>query len=232
MSALFAATLTKLTISPCTIDDAGNITVDSSKSAFEAMINPSGYKHQRTIQYNTQKTLGQAGAEPKFSAICPEKITLNELMLDGTGVAGTVVTGVSDVKTRISNLMDVVYNYVGTNHEPNHVRLLWGSLIFFGRVESISVDYTMFKPSGEPLRAKVNLSFVGWMSNDEISLAANRSSPDLTHIVEVKAGDTLPMLCYRIYKDSAYYMEVARANGLTNFRDLQPGSKLLFPPLG
>lgn len=223
---------TKLSISPCTVDEAGNITVDLSQSAFEAMINPSGYKHTRTIEYNKKKTLGQAGSEPKFSAICPEKIVLQEMVLDGTGAAGAVVTGISDVKSRVSQLMDVVYDYVGTNHEPNHVRLLWGSLIFFGRVESVSVDYTMFKPSGEPLRAKVNLAFVGWMSNEEISLTANRSSPDLTHIVEVKAGDSLPMLCYRIYKDSAYYMEVAKVNGITNFRDLKPGLKLLFPPLG
>ena len=155
---------------------------------------------------------------------------LQDLILDGTGVV--VLIGMSDVKTMVQNLMDVVYKYIGTNHEPNHVRLLWGSLIFFGRVESIGVDYTLFKPSGEPLRAKLQLTFVGWMSDQEASLKANRSSPDLTHIVEVKAGDSLPLLCYRIYKDSAYYMEVARVNNITNFRDLKPGLKLRFPPLG
>ncbi len=219
----------KLTISPCTVDEAGNISVDSSKPAFEALINPAGYKHQRSIEYNKKKTLGQAGAEPKFSAICPEKIVLQDLVLDGTGVV--VLIGMSDVKTMISCLMDVVYKYIGTNHEPNHVRLLWGSLIFFGRVESIAIDYTLFKPSGEPLRAKLQLTFVGWMSDQEMGLKANRSSPDLTHIVEVKAGDSLPLLCYRIYKDSSYYMEVARVNNITNFRDLKPGLKLRFPPL-
>ncbi len=55
----------------------------------------------------------------------------------------------------------IVYKYDGSNHEPNHVRVLWGNLIFFGRLESMSVEYTLFKPGGEPLRAKIKLSFSG-----------------------------------------------------------------------
>jgi hypothetical protein len=219
----------KLKISPCQLDDAGNITVDDSQTYFEALINPSGYKHHLTISYNNKKTLGQSGAEPKFSAVCPEKLTLPELVLDGTGVVPA--SPFEDVTTLVDRLLGVVYAYNGENHEPNHVRLLWGNLIFFGRVESIAIDYTLFKPSGEPLRAKIQLGLIGWMSKEESTLRANRSSPDLSHIVEVKAGDTLPLLCNRIYKNPAYYLEVARINNLTNFRALEPGLKLRFPPL-
>ena len=95
----------------------------------------------------------------------------------------------------------------------------------------MSMDYTLFKPSGLPLRAKVKLSFTGFQSKDEKALRANRSSPDLDHVVEVKAGDTLPLLCYRIYKNSGYYTDVAKVNNLVNFRNLVPGTRLHFPPL-
>ena len=125
----------------------------------------------------------------------------------------------------------MVYTYDGTTHAPNHVRLLWGSLIFFGTLESMAVEYTLFKPSGEPLRAKIKLGFSGFVSKEEESLRANRSSPNLDHIVEVKSGDTLPLLCYRIYQDSTYYAEVAKVNNILNFRDLSPGDRLHFPPL-
>jgi nucleoid-associated protein YgaU len=111
------------------------------------------------------------------------------------------------------------------------VRLLWGSLIFFGRMTSMSTQYTLFKASGEPLRAKVDLQFVGTMSKSESQLVANRSSPDLSHVVVVRDGDTLPLLCNRIYGDSSYYPEVAQANGLAGFRELLPGQRLVFPPL-
>jgi hypothetical protein len=218
----------KLSVAPCTVD-AGTITVDSSQTPFEAMINPAGYKRQLHIDYSKKKTLGQFSAESKFSAICPEVVTLQELVLDGTGAV--TLSGSQSVQDMVGQLLGVVYAYKGDKHEPNHVRLLWGTFIFFGRVESISIDYTLFKPSGEPLRAKVNMSFVGWMSSEEGSLRANTSSPDLSHLVEVKVGDTLPLLCNRIYKDPSYYREVARVNNLTNFRNLEPGLVLRFPPL-
>jgi len=47
----------------------------------------------------------------------------------------------------------------------------------------------------------------------------------------VKAGDTLPLMCYLIYGDPKYYLAVAEANGLGNFRSLIPGMAIVFPPL-
>jgi hypothetical protein len=216
----------KLTISSCAVDAAGNINVVASKPKFEVMLNPSSYSRELSIDYSTTRALGQQGGEPKFSAYRPETVRF-DLMLDGTGVAGAG----ADVKTQVGRLETVVYGYDGEKHEPNPVRVLWGSLILFGRLTAMTLDYTLFKPGGEPLRAKVTLAFRGFMSAEEESLRANRSSPDLTHRVEVRAGDTLPLLCYRIYQDAAYYPEVARLNNLVNFRDIEPGTRLYFPPL-
>ena len=46
-----------LTISPCNVSD-GKISVDSSKEAFEALINPSGYEHTFRLEYSKKKVLG------------------------------------------------------------------------------------------------------------------------------------------------------------------------------
>lgn len=219
----------KLKLSPCTVDDSGNVTVDDGAS-FEVMLNPSSYSHSYSIGYNKKDAIGQLGSDTKFSGIKPEKVSF-DILIDGTGVVEGPDAAASDVKDQVKKLTDIIYKYDGSNHEPNHVRILWGNLIFFGRLESMSVEYTLFKPGGEPLRAKIKLSFSGFMSKEEEALRANRSSPDLSHLIEFKAGDTLPLLCYRIYKDCSYYLEVARANNITNFRDIKPGSKLHFPPL-
>ena len=216
----------KLAISPCTLLDNGDIRVESE--TFEAMFNPSSYSHKHSISYDQKKTFGQVGTESKFSGVDAEKVSF-DLVIDGTGVAPNPNS--QDVKTQIRSLSRIAYEYDGSDHEPNVVRLLWGSLIYFGRLESMSVEYTLFKPSGDPLRAKVKLAFVGFMSKEEESLRADRSSPDLSHRVEVQAGDSLPLLCYRIYKDSSYYLEVARFNNLTDFRLLEPGTRIDFPPL-
>jgi nucleoid-associated protein YgaU len=59
---------------------------------------------------------------------------------------------------------------------------------------------------------------------------ANLLSPDLTHLHTVKAGDTLYNLCQAMYESPRYVQAVARANNLTNFRQLQVGQTLIFPP--
>lgn len=219
----------RLIISKCSVDSSGDIKVDKNNS-FTFMLNPSEYDHSFAIGYNKKGAIGQSGSDAKFAGAQPEKLKFTTL-IDGTGVVSGTDANVSDVKTQIKDLKDIVYKYDGDKHEPSHVRVLWGSQIFFGRLESMAVDNTMFKPSGEPLRAKVQLSLTGFMSKEEEALRANRSSPDMSHLVEVNAGDTLPSLCHRIYKDNSYYLEVARINNITDFRDIKPGIKLLFPPL-
>lgn len=218
-----------LKISHCEVDTKGNITKCETPS-FEAMLNPSSYNHSYSIGYNKTKTQGQAGQDVKFSGINPEKVKF-DILIDGTGVVDVPSSLSSDVKTQVKTLTDIVYKYNGESHQPDPVKVLWGSLVFFGRLESMSVEYTLFKPNGEPLRAKVNLEFSGFMSHEEEVKRANKSSPDMSHLIEVMAGDTLPLLCYRVYKDSTYYPEVAKINNITNFRDIKPGSLLHFPPL-
>ncbi|MEX8518890.1 MAG: peptidoglycan-binding protein [Leptothrix sp. (in: b-proteobacteria)] len=220
---------TKLLMTRYKVNAEGTITLEPSVR-YEALINPAEFKHSTGISYDKGKTLGEAAASPKFASVNEETVSFS-LVLDGTGVLPGSGRSPASVKSHIEQLNTVVYNYVGSQHEPPHVRLLWGTLIFFGRLQSMSTQYTLFKPSGEPLRAKLDLSFVGSMSKQESKLVANRSSPDLTHSVVVRQGDTLPLLCQRIYGDPGYYLDVAAFNGLPSFRDLQAGSQLHFPPL-
>ena len=61
-------------------------------------------------------------------------------------------------------------------------------------------------------------------------LEENNHSPDLTHFRIVKKGDTLHLMCFKIYGDSKYYIQVAQVNKLGNFRNLAVGSEIFFPP--
>jgi len=89
----------------------------------------------------------------------------------------------------------------------------------------------LFDSSGVPLRATATLDFTQFLTEQEKEALAKKSSPDLTHHVVFKAGDTLPGLCHQIYKDSSYYSKVAAYNQLPSVRNIAPGTKLYFPPL-
>ena len=199
----------KLTIKSCFLD-GGDFT--PTGKSFEVMINPAAYEHKQSVTRAKERAPGKAGYLPKFNGM-NETISFREIVIDGTGVLTT-----KDVKSSIDEPRAVVYDYSGEKHEPPWVKLLWGNLIFNGCLDAMSVNYTLFKGTGEPLRAKVDLSFTRAMSPQEEAQVARRSSPDLSHRVEVMAGDTLPLLCYRVYGDSSYYREVASINKLNNFR--------------
>lgn len=219
-----------LSITACKVDgSSGQVQVFSDQS-YKLLINPAEFSHKRKICYSTKPTLGQTGNPLRFSAIAPDTIGFN-VVFDGTGAVPLAGGEPPEVADQIDALSAIVSDYQGGQHQPNPVQILWGKLIFYGRLTTLALSYTLFKSSGAPLRAKASLAFMGFVSSEEGRVRANRSSPDLSHTVLVVEGDTLPLLCQRIYGDSRYYPEVAAFNGLGQFRRLVPGVQLTFPPL-
>jgi phage tail protein X len=202
-------------------------------SPFVVWINPASYSHDYPIEYTARQAQGSGGPSPAFSQIGQDKVAF-ELIFDGTGVvpppSGQTMPS-NGVAGLVGQLQALIASYNGSIHRPNFVKLSWSQLDFQCVLESMNVKYTLFKPDGTPLRATVALSFLGFMSEDQIAKVENKLSPDLTHTVTVRTGDTLPALCYQIYGSSTYYSQVAAANNLSGFRQLRPGAKLTFPPL-
>jgi contractile injection system tube protein len=226
----FAGSLEKMTI---TAYDSGDFKRPTGEHT--VMINPEKYTRTYKICYNDVQAQGSNTGSPKFNKIPSERIQL-ELVFDGTGVVPSAVPGVlpytgDGIAKQIADFEEVVFEYAGKIHSPRFLRLLWGTFEFYCRLTSLTVTYTLFKPDGTPLRARAAAEFLQYTSETAAALEANNSSPDLSHVITVKAGDTLPLLCYSVYGSSAWYPQVARANGLAGFRALAVGSQLLFPPL-
>jgi hypothetical protein len=202
---------------------------DSSKK-FEALVNPNSIDYKSSIKYSELggKTAGTYKLGFKFDSFGEETVDFS-LMLDGTGM----LENKKSVADMINDLKIVCYYYVGKNHEPNVVTLNWGTTLktLRCRLTSMSINYKLFKSDGSPLRAEVSLSFVRHDPKASDVKDKTASSPDLSHLVKVKAGDSLPMLCENIYNDSSLYLEIAKINNLVNFRQLTPGTELLFPPI-
>lgn len=201
----------------------------------EVSINPEKYSHNYRIRYTDPQAQGSNGGSPKFNKI-PSEVVNFELVFDGTGAVPPTQLepqpAADGVTRKIEQFRNLVFSFAGAIHSPKFVTLAWGRLLFNGRLSSLDLTYTLFKPDGTPLRARASTTFLGYNDEQELAKMANRSSPDLSHLVTVKAGDTLPLLCQGVYGSSAYYVQVARANGLTDFRRIAAGTQLLFPPLG
>ena len=220
----------QMKLTACAVD--GDTPKANGKS-ISLLINPSELTLSRKTDYGGCVPMGDTGSGRKFSRVQPDTLDFSSVF-DGSGVVPipSNLNLPAEVDDQLDLLNDVVYTYNGEEHEPNVVQILWGRLMFYGRLTTFNIEYTLFLPNGVALRAKATMSFDRFKKPQEASLEANQSSPDLSHAVVVRDGDTLPLLCHRIYGDSSYYVDVARFNGLHAFRALKPGLLLHFPPLG
>lgn len=200
---------------------------DSAGAPYVVNINPEKYSHTHTIEYNIEQASGTAGASSKFDKTPPETVSM-ELVFDATGAVNSTST---DASEDVKNFKKVVYDFDGDIHSPKYLILSWGPMVFKCRLTSLEVSYTLFKPDGTALRAKANVSFQGYLDAKTLAQKEGKSSPDLTHTITVKAGDSLPNLCYKIYRNANYYIEVAKYNKLIHYRNIQPGTVLYFPPI-
>lgn len=200
-------------------------------SPFKVMINPEKYSRTFAIEFNEQQAMGTSGGGPAYSKSLPESIKL-EFIFDGTGAVPSPAGGtVKTVDKWLSEFKEIAFDYNGDIHSSNYLVISWGSLVFKCRLQQFSVDYTLFKEDGTPLRAKVNADFKEFTDPETVSKESANSSPDLSHVHTFTSGDSLPLLCYKIYDDSSMYMEVARANDIVNIRNIKPGTQVYFPPI-
>jgi hypothetical protein len=198
-------------------------------------INPEQYTQSNTIVYDDTQAQGSSAGSPDYNRTLSEVLTF-QLIFDGTGVVPTTIPGIvpytqDGIVTQLNEFMQLAFNYDSDIHSPNFIQLSWGTLVFNCRLSTLNITYTLFKPDGTPLRAKADVKFIEYQAPPDTALDDDAHSPDMSRVVTVRGGDTLPLLCYDIYGSSVYYTEIARINGMDGFRELIPGTQILFPPL-
>lgn len=195
---------------------------------FVALMNPETYTLETKMEFNFQQGQGTSGSQSRFELKLPEEMSF-EFLFDNTGIIDGQPT--TDIADKIQRFVLLLMGHDGETHEPKFFKLAWGTLIFKGRCTALNINYKLFNPDGKPIRAICKVTFKEFKEENLRVAQEDNQSPDLTHYRVVKKGDTLPMMCYKIYGDSKYYLEIARVNKLPNFRKLQYGQELFFPPL-
>lgn len=201
----------------------------SKGDSFTVRFNPTTIEHQYDIMYDQTQAVGSSGSENKYQFSKPEIISF-DLIFENTFIAEDD-TKKYNVAKAIEKFKKVIIDFNGSIHRPNYLKLSWGEFSFKGQIKDLSFTYTAYTRDGKPLQATAKVSFIEVLNIKTRLSEENKSSPDLTHIITIKEGDTLPGLCYGIYGDPSYYLAVAEANGINNFRKLKAGDRVILPPL-
>jgi hypothetical protein len=204
-------------------------TQDAQQGHFALPINPENYSQSYKVEYDLRRGHGQQGTDPKFKSTVPEELKL-QFVFDGTDTVEGYVHEKMLVRKQIETFKNTVYSMNGEIHRPRFLKLYWGEFVFPCILTALNINYTLFNEEGEPLRAKLDTTFVNYIAQEQRVARENKKSPDLTQVREAKAGDRLDLMTHKIYNQSKYVTQVARANDLTSFRNIPAGTALRFPP--
>lgn len=199
-----------------------------SGPAYSFMINPESVKWQRSVEYADEQIPDSSTPSQRYKYSPGD--TLNfDVVIDCTGVVDGKRT---DMKKEVDALENIIFTYHGEIHRPNYVIIRWGeNFEFKGVLTSFDTSYTLFKSDGSPIRARISLGFSQYVSPKTRSREEQKESPDVSHLVQVEEGMTLPQLCIKVWNDDSLCVQVARYNDLDKFRDLRGIDKLVFPPI-
>lgn len=153
-----------------------------------------------------------------------------ELFFDTTRL-GSSAARVQDVRSMTEPVAQLGRIQPKT-HAPPRVTFIWGlGLSFRAIVDNVQQKFTLFNPSGIPVRATLTVSFKEYKTLEEQLQQLNLQSADHSKVRMVRRRDTLARIAFEEYGDASMWRLIADANAeqLTDLRRLQPGMQLRVP---
>ena len=206
--------LAKLTITPLDGQSAG--------MPIRALFNPKEYTVSKSVPWNPHSASGLDAPEMQFTTGQGESLSL-ELFFD-------TYEDKSNVRAHTDRLHDLAL-IDASLHRPPLLIVTWGKLRFQGVVESINHRFTMFLEDGTPVRATCTLSLREARSAAQQAEEIKKESPDHAKLHAVTRGETLQSIAAQEYDDPAEWRRIADANGIDDPLRLEPGLKLMIPPI-
>jgi len=200
---------------------------NAGKGEIDFLFNPEAIRVTKTVKPKEGKQAGQNAPAPQFTGGNALVLEFGDILFD------TFEKRTSVYKEHVVQLEKLIM--VDENlHRPPQVFFTWGAgwgegpgEIHTGMwfVTGLDVNYTMFLPNGTPVRCTCKLTLT------EVPKPPTKSSPDTAHVYLVSRSDTLQGIANKEYDDPAEWRRIAEANGIDDPLHVQPGRRLLIPPI-
>jgi Contractile injection system tube protein/LysM domain len=198
--------------------------------------NPQSYTVTKTNVWNFKPTTGVDLPDGEFGGGLPRRTTLS-LLLDVSLLAPD--QSVKDTANKLLKMMETDGGGGGGGSAPPFVTFTWGSMNLPKAVPvSLTIQYVLFHPNGEPIRATVDMELAQAEKADTASGAGTNAGQNPTtrsmsglRVHRVRDGDSLPSIAYDAYGDATRWRPIAEANGIDNPLSLRRGAELTIPRL-
>lgn len=199
---------------------------NDDQTAFSVLFNPAEYNISRSVNYAKLDIPGTDSPIMQF-------ISGGETSLNLTLYFDTQNDHISkksdDVREYMQPILDALWSD-GKLHAPPEAAFSWGGCFFKGIITDAKQSFTMFLPSGIPVRARLELTF---KSNEDTIGARKKSpleSPNRTKARRAEKGAQLWRIANAEYGHPKYWRIIADFNKIYNPRKLPEGRLLQLPP--
>jgi len=191
--------------------------------------NPENITIDKQVTWKRRPNIGDDASPPIFAGGEPLTLSLQDLLFDTTD-KGTDVRNEYKMLTELAMINKNTKDPKTGQSAPPSCRFQWGSFLAFKAViESVSQTFTLFKPDGTPLRAKLTVSVREVPDPPGLQNPTSRS--EARKIWVVQEGQRLDWIAYQEYGDSAQWRYIAETNYLDNPLAIYSGQVLKLMPL-
>lgn len=140
---------------------------DGKKLQFSTMINPQSYQEEYKAEYVESAVIGNIVRKQFFNRVRNTEFSF-KFMVDGTGALNASNASPPKdtfVKEQIilfaETVMDAgsIDEKAQKDFDKRYVKVIWGSFVRAAVCTHFKVDYQMFHPNGNPLRAEIQATF-------------------------------------------------------------------------
>ena len=188
----------------------------------KAQFNPKEYTVTKSVTWNQHKGSAKDRPMVQFTTGQPKKLSVS-LFFDGYE-DGRSVRGDCNALIRLAEMDPGL-------HRPPEVIFSWDKEQFTGVLDNVSVAYQMFLSNGSPCRATVTISVQNAKPKRDAKSETQTESADFAKMHTVRRGETLHAISAREYDTPSEWRRIADANGLDDPLEVEPGTKLLIPPI-
>jgi nucleoid-associated protein YgaU len=191
----------------------------------ECSFNPEIYTISKTNVWTYKPTQGKDLPDAEFGGGLPMTYKMS-LLLD-VSLQGPD-TSVKDLANKLMGAMH------GNGSAPKFLTFSWGSVKLPKAAPiSMSINYSLFRPNGEPIRAMVDLELAQAEASTPPGQAQNPTTRGVAGLRShaVREGDSLPSIAHAAYGDPTRWRAIAEANEIDDPLQLQRGRALTIPRL-
>ena len=197
------------------------------------MFNPEEYTTNRDINYSQTGVPGLSA--PIIQFVHGNLQTLEmELFLDtyeSHQESNRTINQAGDDVRKLTRKITDLMNIDATIHAPPVLLFTWGSLSFTCVLARVSQNFTMFRPDGMPVRARLQVTFNEFRNIDLEAKEIKRETADYSKLHQVKQDETLSSIAARVYNNPRLWRPIALRNRIDNPRVLTTGEILVIPSL-